>query len=46
MPDAAVDSSIEIRTTRNNSHALVTGMHSDWHNGYFIAAVRKSHAQR
>lgn len=33
-------SSVEIRTTRDNSHPIVWGKDSDWHNGYFIAVVR------
>ena len=36
-----VESSIEIRTTRNNTHPVVSGKASDWHNGYFLAVVRK-----
>ena len=35
----AIESSIEIRTTRDNTHAPVHGKNSDWHNGYFIAAL-------
>jgi hypothetical protein len=38
-----VDRAIEIRTTQDNSHPpgnLVRGK-SDWHNGYFIAQIRK-----
>lgn len=38
-----VDHAVEIRTTRDNSHppsGLARGK-SDWHNGYFIAQVRK-----
>jgi len=31
----------EVRTTFDNSHALVGGEDSDWHNGYFIAMVEK-----
>jgi Methyltransferase domain len=34
--------SIEIRTTLDESHASVSGKESDWHNGYFIAVVRKA----
>jgi hypothetical protein len=33
-------SSIEIRTTQNNTQPAVRGKNSDWHNGYFIAVVR------
>jgi hypothetical protein len=36
-----VESSIEIRTTRNNAHPVISGKASDWHNGYFLAVVRK-----
>jgi hypothetical protein len=35
----SIASSIEIRTTQDNKHAAVHGMHSDWHNGYFIAVL-------
>jgi len=37
-----IASSIEIRTTHDNSHAPVSGKSSDWHNGYFIAVLVKS----
>jgi hypothetical protein len=37
-----IDYMIEIRTTRDNSYAQVEGAASDWHNGYLIAALRKS----
>jgi hypothetical protein len=36
-----VESSIELRTTRNNTHPVVSGQASEWHNGYFLAVVRK-----
>jgi hypothetical protein len=36
-----VDHMVEIRTTRDNSHPQVAGEASDWHNGYFIAALQK-----
>src|SRR5216683_3644183 len=36
-----VESSIEIRTTRNNRHPRVSGKASEWHNGYFLAVVYK-----
>lgn len=32
----------EIRTTLDESHPLVAGGDSDWHNGYFIAACTKA----
>ena len=35
----SIASSVEIRTTRDNSHAPVRGKNSDWHNGYFIAVL-------
>ena len=35
--------SIEIRTTQDGTHAASVGQHSDWHNGYFIAVLRKAH---
>lgn len=31
----------EIRTTLDNTHAPISGPKSDWHNGYFIAAISK-----
>jgi Methyltransferase domain len=34
-----IAASIEIRTTNDNSHAKICGKYSDWHNGYFIAAI-------
>jgi hypothetical protein len=39
-----VDHAIEIRTTKNDSHPpdKYTRGKSDWHNGYFIAQVRKT----
>jgi hypothetical protein len=33
----SIESSIEIRTTLDNSHPSVEGKNSDWHNGYFLA---------
>ena len=33
--------SIEIRTTLDGSHPSLAYQNSDWHNGYFIASVRK-----
>jgi hypothetical protein len=33
---------IEVRTTQDESHpTLATGENSDWHNGYFLAAVSR-----
>ena len=32
---------IEVRTTRDKP-SLTTGQNSDWHNGYFIGALRKT----
>jgi methyltransferase family protein len=37
-----VRASIEIRTTLDNTHGLPAGRDSDWHNGYFIAVVKKT----
>ncbi len=31
----------EIRTTMDNTHPVVGGKESDWHNGYFIAVLTK-----
>lgn len=39
--ECRIDCSIEIRTTLNNSHAVVSGKDSDWHNGSFIGLIRK-----
>jgi hypothetical protein len=36
-----IDHLVEIRTTQDNQHAPIEGENSDWHNGYFIAAVTK-----
>lgn len=35
-------SSIEIRTTLDNSHPQLAHEHSDWHNGYYLAYIKKS----
>ena len=37
-----VEASIDIRTTRNNTHPALAGRDSDWHNGYFIGVVNKT----
>jgi Methyltransferase domain len=37
-----VEASIDIRTTRTNTHAALLGRDSDWHNGYFIGVVNKT----
>ena len=34
-------SKIEIRTTQDNSRAIIEGKFSEWHNGYFIAVCSK-----
>ena len=34
-------SSIEIRTSLNNFHPIVSGKNSDWHNGYYIGCLAK-----
>jgi len=36
----SIISAIEIRTTQDNSTPSAVGKHSDWHNGYFIAALK------
>jgi hypothetical protein len=36
-----IESSIEIRTTGNDTHVVVSGKASEWHNGYYLAVVRK-----
>jgi hypothetical protein len=36
----SISSSIEIRTTQDNTHPPVHGKNSDWHNGYFIAVLK------
>ena len=37
-----IDYAIEVRTSRDNSQPELRGENSDWHNGYFIAALRKT----
>lgn len=37
----SVLSSIEIRTTEDDSHPVVSGRYSNWHNGYYIAVISK-----
>jgi hypothetical protein len=39
--NCAIESWIEVRTTFDNSHPKVAFRGSDWHNGYFIAAIEK-----
>jgi hypothetical protein len=34
--------SVEIRTTEDDSHPVVSGKHSNWHNGYYIAIISKT----
>jgi SAM-dependent methyltransferase len=36
-----VDYLVEIRTTMDGQHGPIAGARSDWHNGYFIAALSK-----
>ena len=36
-----IESSIEVRTTLDGSHAALRGTRSDWHNGYFLAVIVK-----
>ncbi len=37
-----IDYMIEVRTSRDNSQPELRGENSDWHNGYFIGALRKT----
>lgn len=37
-----IECSIEVRTSLDNEHPQIFGGHSDWHNGYFIAVIRRS----
>jgi Methyltransferase domain len=37
-----LECSIEVRTTLNDSVSSLPGKQTDWHNGYFIAVVRKA----
>ena len=37
-----IDHMIEVRTSRDNTQPELRGPNSDWHNGYFIAALRKT----
>lgn len=40
--DLELECSIEIRTTQDNTHPTIAAhQNSDWHNGYFIASIRK-----
>ncbi len=41
-----VEHAIEIRTTWDDSHPEIARGESDWHNGYFIAQLRKSQHMR
>ena len=36
-----VISSVIVKTTQNNAHPTIHGPDSDWHNGYFIAVIKK-----
>ena len=36
-----VDCAVTIRTTHDNLHPVIQCQNSDWHNGYFIAVIRK-----
>ena len=38
-----IKTSIDVRTTQHNAHPEFAGKHSDWHNGYFLSVLRKSH---
>jgi len=37
-----IDHMIEVRTSRDDTLPELRGEKSDWHNGYFIAALRKT----
>lgn len=37
---------IEIRTSQDNSHPTVAHQRSDWHNGYWLAVLRKPRAKK
>lgn len=39
-----IDYVAELRTTQDDTHALVAGARSDWHNGYYIVALSKADA--
>lgn len=39
-----IEASVQLRTTLDNSHPSVAFEASDWHNGYFIAVVRRDRA--
>ncbi len=36
-----IECSIEIRTSLDESHPEIWGRNSDWHNGYFIAVIKR-----
>jgi precorrin-6B methylase 2 len=38
---STIVSSIVIRTTQNEIHPTISGAASEWHNGYFIAVIKK-----
>jgi len=38
----SIISSIEVRTTEDDSHPAISGRYSNWHNGYFIAVISKN----
>ena len=39
--NCTVESSIEVRTSLDNSHPQLAGRDSDWHNGYFLGIIVK-----
>jgi len=41
---SSIEMSIEVRTSRTNTQPSIAYGQSDWHNGYFIALVRKAGA--
>lgn len=38
---STIVSSIVVRTTQNEIHPTISGPDSEWHNGYFIAVIKK-----
>lgn len=40
--EITIDYMAEIRTTQDETHGTTVGGKSDWHNGYFVAAVTKA----
>jgi hypothetical protein len=40
-----VESSIEVRTSLDDTHPELAGRDSDWHNGYFLGVIVKRRQQ-